>query len=241
MDDIGEKFQKSTKYHLLHRLGGPLDWGQKPDEYKNYPDKPFVELEKPHHAGGPGLWDVVRLRRSERAFVAKPVALKQLSTLLWAGQGITKRETGFEFRAAPSAGALYPIETYLAVFNVENLEPGLYHLNVQKFGLERLKAGDFRMPVAQAALRQEMCLRAGVVLIWSAVFERSVWKYKQRGYRYIYLDAGHIAHAVALASVALGLGSCQIAALFDNEFNGLLGLDGEKESTIYLTAVGQIN
>lgn len=241
MENIGEEFQNLTKYHPLRRLGGPLDWSNKPDIYKTYPDKPFFELAKPQISGGPGLWDVIRLRRSERNFIAKPISLKELSTLLWACQGITKREMEFEFRSAPSAGALYPIETYLAISNIEGLERGIYHLNVQNFGLECLERGDFRMPMAQAALRQEVCLHAGVIFIWTAVFYRSVWKYKQRGYRYIYLDAGHIAHAVALASVGLGLGSCQIAALFDNEVNRLVGIDGKDESTIYLTAVGQIS
>ena len=78
-----------------------------------------------------------------------------------------------------------------------------------------------------------------MVFIWTAIFERSIWKYKQRAYRYVYLDAGHIAQNVALSAVALGLGSCQIAALYDEEANELLGIDGENESTLYMTVVGK--
>jgi SagB-type dehydrogenase family enzyme len=78
-----------------------------------------------------------------------------------------------------------------------------------------------------------------VVFVWTAVFARSKWKYRQRAYRYIYLEAGHIAQNVALAAVALGLGSCQIGALYDDEANALLGVDGEEESTIYVTSVGR--
>jgi SagB-type dehydrogenase family enzyme len=78
-----------------------------------------------------------------------------------------------------------------------------------------------------------------VVFVWTALFARSKWKYRQRGYRYVYLDAGHIAQNVALAAVALGLGSCQIAAIYDDEVNALLGVDGVEESAIYLTVIGK--
>jgi len=103
----------------------------------------------------------------------------------------------------------------------------------------QLKTGDFRTDVARAALDQETAYWANVVFVWTAVFERSTWKYKQRAYRYAYLDAGHIAQNVALAAVTLGLGSCQIAALYDDEVNGLLGVDGVDESAIYMTVVGK--
>jgi SagB-type dehydrogenase family enzyme len=84
-----------------------------------------------------------------------------------------------------------------------------------------------------------MCATAAVVFIWGAVFYRSKWKYEQRAYRYIYLDAGHMAQNLALATVSLGLGSCQIAALYDDEANSMVGVDGIEESVIYMTAVGQ--
>jgi nitroreductase len=80
---------------------------------------------------------------------------------------------------------------------------------------------------------------ANVVFVWTAIFERSKWKYGQRAYRYVYLDGGHIAQNVALGAVALGLGSCQVAALYDDEANVLLDVDGLEESTIYMTVVGR--
>jgi SagB-type dehydrogenase family enzyme len=92
--------------------------------------------------------------------------------------------------------------------------------------------------IARAALDQRIAYDAGLVFAWTAVFERSKWKYRQRAYRYVYLDAGHIAQSVAMAAVALGLGSCQIAALYDEEVNELLGVDGVEESVVYLTVVG---
>ena len=104
--------------------------------------------------------------------------------------------------------------------------------------LEQFRVGDFREATAHAALDQDMTYSANVVFIWTALFERSMWKYRQRAYRYVYLDAGHIAHSIALAAVALGKGSCQIAALFDDEVNSILEIDGEKESVLYMTVVG---
>jgi len=155
-----------------------------------------------------------------------------LSQMLWAAQGITRVIRDFGLRTAPSAGALYPVETYLVVHSVEGIEPGVYHYAVETHELDQLQVGDFRAVVARAALDQKIAYRANVVFVWTAVFERSKWKYKQRAYRYLYLDAGHIAQNVALAAVALGLGSCQIAALYDDEANALLGVDGVDESVI---------
>jgi SagB-type dehydrogenase family enzyme len=131
------------------------------------------------------------------------------------------------------------VETYLIVHTVKGIEPGVYHYGVEKHELDQIKVGDFRAAVAQAALDQEIAYRANVVFVWTAIFNRSKWKYRQRAYRYIYLDAGHIAQNVALGAVALGLGSCQIAALYDEEANALLGVDGAEESTIYMTVVGR--
>jgi SagB-type dehydrogenase family enzyme len=142
-------------------------------------------------------------------------------------------------RAAPSAGALYPIETYVVVNAVSGIEPGVYHYGPERHELDLIRVGDFGPEFARAALDQRMAARASVVFAWTAVFERSKWKYKQRAYRYVYLDAGHIAQNVALAAVALGLGSCQIAAIYDDEANALLQVDGSSESTLYMTVVGR--
>ncbi len=104
--------------------------------------------------------------------------------------------------------------------------------------LELLRPGDLGEEVAHAALEQDMCARAPAVLIWTAVFARSEWKYGPRAYRYIYLDAGHIAAQLSLAAVSRGLGSCQIAATFDDEINALLGVDGSHEGVVYMSVVG---
>ena len=155
-----------------------------------------------------------------------------------ASTGVQRKEQGYEFRTVPSAGALFPIETYLVVNNVKNLEKALYHYDIQAHALEELKVGCFSERLARAALGQEMCVDASVVLIWTGVFARSKWKYGQRAYRYVYLDAGHIAQNLALSAVSIGLGSCQIGAFFDDEINQVIGLDGVEESVLYLSVVG---
>ncbi|HET90667.1 MAG TPA: SagB/ThcOx family dehydrogenase [Chloroflexi bacterium] len=237
--NIGDAFQRETKYQRGHLPGGRLDWANKPPPYKRYPSAPQIALSAPHVEHGPPIWTVIQQRRSVRRFRDAPLEEAELSQLLWAGQGITLTSQGLGFRAAPSAGALYPIETYLVVHTVADIEPGIYHYAVEPHALEQLAAGDFRTQIAHAALDQEIAYWANLVFVWTAVFERSKWKYKQRAYRYIYLDAGHVAQNVALAAVALGLGSCQIAALYDDEANALLDVDGVAESTIYMTVVGQ--
>ena len=236
-EGIGNSFQQETKYQRGHLPGGYLDWASKPETYKRYPSAPKVQLELPKEEGGAPLWEVLGLRRSVRNFKNEPLTKAELSQLLWAAQGITHPEYGF--RTAPSAGALYPIETYLVINSVDQINPGVYHYAVDRYELEQLRAGDFRLQVAQSALDQEMVYHANVVFIWTAVFARSKWKYKQRAYRYLYLDAGHIAQNVALAAVAQNLGSCQVGALYDEEVNALLGVDGTEESVVYMTVVGR--
>jgi SagB-type dehydrogenase family enzyme len=184
------------------------------------------------------LIEVLKSRSSVRSFSRKPLTVAELSFLLWASTGIRAKKEGYAFRTAPSAGALYPIETYLAVNNVEDLPNGLYHYSIKFNGLEELKVGELGEKLAHSALDQEMCSRAPVVFIWTAVFSRSKWKYRQRAYRYVYLDAGHIAQNLALSAASIGLGSCQLGAFFDDEVNSILELDGREESAIYLTVVG---
>lgn len=241
MDDlgVGDRFQQLTEYERGELPGGRLDWSSKPAGYKRYPEAPKVPLGDPLTEGGSSIWDVMRKRRSERRYRSAPVSLDQLSQLLWAAQGTTGGRGGVRFRTAPSAGALYPVETYLVIHDVETVDAGIYHYGVEHHELETLDLGDFRKEIARAALDQRMTAQANVVFVWTAVFERSKWKYRQRAYRYVYLDAGHIAQNVALAAVALGLGSCQIAALYDREANELLGVDGVEESTVYMTTVGR--
>ncbi len=227
-----------TKHRRDRLVGRYMDWERKPDTYKEYPDRPRIPLPEPNRPAV-SLDDVLRNRRSVRRFSESPVSLEDLSYLLWANDGITRREKGYEFRTAPSAGALYPVETYVAVNDVMGVAPGVYHYSVKHHALELIRKGHLGEEVARAALDQGMCASAPVVLMWTAMFERSRWKYGERAYRYVYLDAGHMAQNLALAAVSLGLGTCQIAATYDDEVNELLGVDGEEESVLYMTVVGR--
>ncbi len=173
-----------------------------------------------------------------RAFSSQPLSKLDLGFLLWASTGIQRIEHGYDFRNAPSAGALYPIETYVGVNNVEDVDKGIYHYNIKDHSLEEIKTGNFGDAIAHAALDQTICAIAPVVFIWTAMFNRSKWKYAQRAYRYVYLDAGHIAQNLALAATSITCGSCQVGAFFDDEINSILDLDGEEESVIYLTVAG---
>jgi SagB-type dehydrogenase family enzyme len=166
--------------------------------------------------------------------------MQTLATLLWGTQGITLHASSYQFRTAPSAGALYPVETYLSVHNVEDLESGIYHFNVADFALEKIRSQDYADFLTAAALDQGMVAKGAVLFIWTAVFLRALWKYRDRCVRYVCMDAGHIAQNLQLAATALGLGCCPIGAFYDDEINGVIRVDGEEETTIYLAAVGKV-
>lgn len=238
MDSIGDQFQQETKYRRDKMSGHRPDRTEQPKLYKTYPDKPQMKLPEVTCLSESTLYEVLKSRKSIREYSHKPIRREMLSFLLWASAGISRKEGGYEFRTAPSAGALYPIETYLVVNRVEEIASGVYHYNIRSHALELLKEGEYAVQTGKAALGQPMCLEAPVVFIWTAVFQRMKWKYGQRAYRYIYLDAGHIAENLALAAVSLGLGSCQIGALFDEEVNQLIGVDGTQESVIYMSVAG---
>jgi SagB-type dehydrogenase family enzyme len=236
---VGEAFQRGTRYLRGHLPASRMMVEPQPEAYKHYPGAARLALPQPSSEGGTPLWEVLAGRRSVRRFGGEPLQLHELSQLLWASQGITRRQREHAFRTAPSAGALYPIETYVVVHRVSSLEPGLYHYAVSEHALEQVRTGDLRESAAHAALDQRMAHDADTLFVWTAVFDRTTWKYGERGYRYIYLDAGHLVQNLALAAVALGLGSCQIAALYDREANELVGVDGDHESVLYMTVVGR--
>ena len=240
-DGIGEHYQNLTKYVRGSLPRHRLDRSTQPSLQKDYPDAiKTIELPSPTSKGGAPLWDTIQKRRSKRSYKQQPITAEQLSQLLWATQGTTQQVRQYQFRAAPSAGALYPIETYLAVNNVEGLSPGLYHYNAPEATLQLLKEGEPGPQTASAALDQGMAGTAAVVFIWTAIPERSKWKYLERAYRYIYLDAGHIAQNLYLAATGLGLGCCGIGALYDEEANDLVGVDGTTETVVYMCTVGTL-
>lgn len=238
MVDGGDTFFQNTKYSRDNlasmRTFDPLP---RPPLYKEYPEQPRIHLPPPH-VETLSLDECLHQRKSVRRFAARPVSIAQLSYLLWAVAGIQRSMGDFHFRPAPSAGALYPIETYLIINNVDNISKGLYHYAVRSHALEELKISDFSNEIVRATQGQKMHAEAAVVFTWTAIFQRSTFRYHDRAYRYIFLDAGHIAQNLALAAVSLGLASCQVGACFDDEVNDLIGVDGKGESVIYMSVVG---
>jgi SagB-type dehydrogenase family enzyme len=198
-----------------------------------------IALGEPTNKGGEGIWEVMDRRRSRRDYSREGLSFDILSQLIWATQGITGREGPYLFRTTPSAGALYPTETYLIAHRIERLKPGIYHLDVPAFSLELLREGDCSREIAAAALHQSMAVTAAAVFVWTAVINRSSWKYGERASRYIYLDAGHIGQNLYLAATALKLGCCTIGAFYDDKVNQIIGVDGKEETAIYLAAVGK--
>jgi SagB-type dehydrogenase family enzyme len=238
MDGIGDRFQQDTKYDPQRMPGHRLDWSAKPDVYKEYPQAEKIDLPVFEPGKAMSLDKTLRQRKSIRDYQERSISIGQLSYLLWASTGIQRVEESYEFRTAPSAGALYPIETYMIANNIKTLESGVYHYAIKPHQLELLQQRDLRRQITAAALGQGMCATAAAVFVWTAVFERCKWKYGQRAYRYIYLDAGHIAENLALAAVSLNLGTCEIGALYDDHVNAIIGIDGTEESTICMATAG---
>lgn len=236
----GERFQEETKYTLENITGHFLDWDRMPERYKSYPESiPKFPLPKPEFGKSVNIWETFARRRSVRNYAFDSVMpLGTLSNLVWATQGITAATGNYQFRSAPSAGGLFPIETYLFARAVEGLARGFYHFRPASFDLELVREGDYGRSLAEAALGQRMVAEAQVVFIWTAVVERSKWKYRQRAYRYIYLDVGHIAQNLYLAGTAAEIGICGVGAFFDDRVNSLIGVDGTEETTLYLASVG---
>ncbi len=236
---IGKKFQNETKYYRGKIPAGFYRQDKQPGPYKTYPDANKVLLPLPKTEGGMPLWDAMNLRRSEREYGGDPVTMGELQQLLWAAQGITAENHGYKLRTAPSAGALYPIETYLGIKNVLDISPGIYHYDVQGACLDEIRLGDLSSEISEGALGQGMVESADVIFLFTAIFMRSGIKYGERAYRYIYLDCGHIVQNLLLAVGALGLLACPIAALYDLEINKILDVDGEVESILYMVSVGR--
>lgn len=235
---IGEKFHSETKLDPLKAIGSVLKFEKAPPQYKTYPDKEKIKLPEPSFKGMT-VEEAIRKRRSVREYSDKPLTISQVSEILFAAQGITGEIAGTYLRTAPSAGALYPVEIYLIVQNVEGLEKGIYHYNVLEHSLEFIKKGDFKNEIFKAGLFQDMFLEAPLILIYTAIFKRTTYKYDDRGYRYVYIEAGHIAQNVSLECVSLGLSSCVVGAFFDDMVNKLIGVDGKEEAVIYIQTVGK--
>lgn len=181
-------------------------------------------LPKPELDGDVSLESTVRQRRSVREFANRPLSLADVAQIVWAAQGITARDG---HRAAPSAGALYPLELYLIAGDVESLPDGLYRYRPRGHRLKKVATGDLRKALAAAALDQSWVRRAPAVLVIAGVYERSAKKYGDRAHRYTHIEVGHAAQNVYLQAVARGLGTVLVGAFDDQEVRTVLGLPAD--------------
>lgn len=183
------------------------------------------------------LDEAIHRRRSRRDYASLPLSQGELASLLYSAQGVTDPTRAF--RAAPSAGATYPLETYVAVHRVEGLAAGLYRYRPAEHALELLREGSLERQVTLAGIGQGMLGQAGVVIILAAVPERTARRYGARAERYILLEIGHAAQNIYLAAEGHSLGACAVGAFDDEALNALLGLDGRQEKALYMMAVGK--
>lgn len=232
--DPGLFYHRASSLGLPSVLRGLVSWGSRPPLYQQV-GGPAVPLPGIEPVPSLSVADALARRRSLRSYQDRPLTARELAWIVHAATAITS--TG-GYRTAPSAGALYPIETYVAVRRVAGIAAGLYHVDVRAQALARLRAGAVSGEVVRAALGQGFLGDAPVVLLLTAVFQRTRWKYHARHYRYVCWEGGHIAQNVYLAAEAAGLGACMVGAFFDRSLNDLLGIDGRREAALGLVAVG---
>jgi SagB-type dehydrogenase family enzyme len=195
-----------------------------------------ISLPEIQRKGRISVEEAIFRRRSVRSFRDEALTLQELSQLCFAAQGITDEDYGF--RTAPSAGALYPLKLYVVVGKVEGLTPGVYLYHPERHELTKAKEGDQRPALFRVALQQNSVREAPVVLVFTAIYERTTRKYGERGIRYVHMEIGHAAQNVYLQAESLDLGTVAIGAFLDNGVAEVLGLL-KNEAPLYLMPVGK--
>lgn len=199
-------------------------------------NKMSIRLPPPRSAGGISVQDALARRRSVRKYLAKPLTLDALSRLLWAAQGVTDPRG---LRTAPSAGALYPLETYVAVGEVTGLRSGLYKYHPDDHLLKSVAEGDLRLQLADACFGQAWIKESAAVIIFCGVYERTTKKYGRRGLQYVHMEVGHAAENLSLEAVSMNLGTVVVGAFDDQKVKDILSLPAE-ETPLCLMPVGAV-
>jgi SagB-type dehydrogenase family enzyme len=232
------------------------DWRPDTDREKGLPEPPRqkpvpadavrIKLPAPDSArpGDLTVPEALRQRRSRRAFTDEPLTTAELGFLLWSTQGVTRKagtESDRSFRTAPSAGALYPLETYLLALRVDGVPAGIHRYLPETHELVAVRTvRRFPGRIVEAAYGQEFVGDAAAVIVWAAVPERTEWKYGYLAPRMIAMEAGHACQNLYLACETISAGTCAILGYDQNKLDALLGLDGEDEFAIYLAPVGKV-
>jgi SagB-type dehydrogenase family enzyme len=240
---IGHQFMRETQYKFM----------EQPDQQKGLPQPPLelpydvtqrlIDLPAPDALAlePVNLRELIEHRATVRNYSETPITLDELSYLLWCTQGVKGlRESYVTLRTVPSAGGRHAFETLLLANRVEGLEAGVYRFVASLHKLIRLDLGDnLTRRLTHASRNQEQVARSAVTFLWVAVPYRMTFRYGERGFRYLLLDAGHICQNLYLAAEAIGCGVCAIAAYDDEQLNTTLGLDGETQFVIYLASLGK--
>jgi SagB-type dehydrogenase family enzyme len=220
-----------------------VTWMRLLKRVKPYRDLPKIALPQQLPASRRSLDDVVRQRQGAHSFGPGPVRVEQLAKVLWMSYGVNRDNEGTvyprPFRMIPSGGALYPLELYVQASRVEGLAPGLYHYDPEAHELDVLRQGDESEALARCLVQADLGRSAAAVVLITAVFARSVFKYADRGYRFILLEAGHLAQNATLIGQEMGLATAPIGGYADRDVDRYLGVDGLNESTVYLFLLGQ--
>jgi len=209
-------------------------------------EQTIIKLPSPQLKGKVSLEETILRRRSVRRYRREPLDLHQLSQLLWSAQGTTGTRG---FRAAPSAGATYPLEIFVVVGKQgviaseaeqapEELQAGIYHYEADSHSLSLHKPTDLRPDLARATLDQEFIIDAPVDIVICALYHRTSYRYGRRGERYVHIEVGHAGENIHLQAVALGLATVEVGAFHDEEVRKILGVD-EQIKPLYIMPVGK--
>jgi SagB-type dehydrogenase family enzyme len=240
--DAARLFHEVTKHSYTSVRSSPhrLDWDIKPSPYKIYPEAAAIALPRDLKLSGMPTLQAIAQQIPNNS--PTPMGVEELTRILFCADGLTRRarvdETEYHFRAAPSAGALYPIEIYVAAAQVEGVETGLYHFSPADLKLRGLRRGDWRQLIARAAGNRSSLADARAIVIVTSIFWRSTWKYRARGYRYCFWDGGTMLANLLAAASAEGIPAKVITAFSDPDLEALLGIDGDSEGMVALVALG---
>jgi SagB-type dehydrogenase family enzyme len=244
VDTIGQKFMELTS-PLYTNVSDQMKGIPKPELAKVMQGE-VIKLPNPQtiQVQHNDFRAILENRKSIREFSQVAITKDELSYLLWLTQGVKEvkesAKNSVTFRTVPSAGARHPFETYLYINRVEGIKPGLYFYNALKHNLVLLDSNPETLDKLWIACqRQNMVKTASVNFIWSAIPNRTVWRYTARSWRYLHLDAGHVCQNLYLAGESINCGVCGIGAFIDEFINDYLGFDGESEFVIYLAALGK--
>ena len=232
-----EKFHSKTKTkmrgHDVDIKSIPKSWTE--TYYKGYVRLQKAPLPAPTLSHGLGLRDALDNRSSAREFSQTALSIKQLSTLLYYSVGIKNIQSGRRFY--PSAGARFPLETYILSLNTE-LGKRLYHYYVKSHCIEKILDDQKRSDINDYFPGQQWVSHASVVVFITSIFNRTLNKYGDRGYRSVLLEAGHVGQNIYLLTSALNLNCCALGGFVDDIVNKLLDIDGVNEAIVYAFAIG---